>query len=267
MRQRPSQAATCLGGGKADSRVADQRLADKAAPSCHRAATAPRGRQTDRKTTATLRLRSLCGHRSHRTPANTGGRLSRKVQCSRGFRSCSPAFAGREGIGETGFEPATPPAPAGATSILDPPETVQRAATGSVLTCRFPRFLFPACSPSATFAARDLPKKCSFAGNSLVGETGFEPATARPPAGCATRLRHSPWLSKRATGIEPALEAWKASVQPQHFARSPRSILPARLGRHLPCLVRQADRRPGAAPVVARAVERDRRAAERATQL
>src|SRR4029453_12245268 len=55
----------------------------------------------------------------------------------------------------------------------------------------------------------------------VIGETGFEPATARPPAGCATRLRHSPWLSrKRATGIEPALEAWKASVQPQHFARS-----------------------------------------------
>ena len=26
-----------------------------------------------------------------------------------------------------------------------------------------------------------------------IGETGFEPATARPPAGCATRLRHSPW--------------------------------------------------------------------------
>ncbi len=25
-----------------------------------------------------------------------------------------------------------------------------------------------------------------------VGETGFEPAAARPPAGCATRLRHSP---------------------------------------------------------------------------
>jgi hypothetical protein len=57
----------------------------------------------------------------------------------------------------------------------------------------------------------------------FIGETGFEPATARPPAGCATRLRHSPWLSrKRATGIEPALEAWKASVQPQHFARSGR---------------------------------------------
>jgi hypothetical protein len=54
-----------------------------------------------------------------------------------------------------------------------------------------------------------------------IGETGFEPATARPPAGCATRLRHSPWHYKRATGIEPALEAWKASVQPQHFARKP----------------------------------------------
>src|SRR6187200_3439595 len=26
-----------------------------------------------------------------------------------------------------------------------------------------------------------------------IGETGFEPAPARPPAECATRLRHSPW--------------------------------------------------------------------------
>ena len=51
----------------------------------------------------------------------------------------------------------------------------------------------------------------------LVGATGFEPATFRPPAECATRLRHAP---KRATGIEPALRAWKARVQPQHFARA-----------------------------------------------
>jgi hypothetical protein len=28
----------------------------------------------------------------------------------------------------------------------------------------------------------------------LIGATGFEPATARPPAECATRLRHAPWL-------------------------------------------------------------------------
>src|SRR3954451_18737823 len=27
---------------------------------------------------------------------------------------------------------------------------------------------------------------------SLIGATGFEPATARPPAECATRLRHAP---------------------------------------------------------------------------
>src|SRR5215211_8366299 len=71
--------------------------------------------------------------------------------------------------------------------------------------------------------ASGQPKRPAKAHLFEVGETGFEPATARPPAGCATRLRHSPWLSrKRATGIEPALEAWKASVQPQHFARSGR---------------------------------------------
>src|SRR5215218_3728462 len=67
------------------------------------------------------------------------------------------------------------------------------------------------------YSERESP---ALAGLSLIGETGFEPATARPPAGCATRLRHSPWcFAERATGIEPALEAWKASVQPQHFAR------------------------------------------------
>ena len=85
-----------------------------------------------------------------------------------------------------------------------------------------------------------------------VGETGFEPATARPPAGCATRLRHSPWLmTERATGIEPALEAWKASVQPQHFARSGRRPIYCRspgaplLDRHLA--------RSSASPAAARA--------------
>jgi hypothetical protein len=30
--------------------------------------------------------------------------------------------------------------------------------------------------------------------NSLVGATGFEPATARPPAVCATKLRYAPFL-------------------------------------------------------------------------
>jgi site-specific DNA recombinase len=60
----------------------------------------------------------------------------------------------------------------------------------------------------------------------LVGETGFEPATFRPPAGCATRLRHSPGLfepsaarPERATGLEPVIGAWKAPVLPLHHAR------------------------------------------------
>jgi hypothetical protein len=30
----------------------------------------------------------------------------------------------------------------------------------------------------------------------VVGATGFEPATARPPAECATRLRYAPWVSE-----------------------------------------------------------------------
>lgn len=33
--------------------------------------------------------------------------------------------------------------------------------------------------------------------------------------------------NKRATGIEPALKAWKAFVQPQHFARAYRTIVPS----------------------------------------
>jgi hypothetical protein len=40
---------------------------------------------------------------------------------------------------------------------------------------------------------RPIKKNPASAGLSFIGETGFEPATARPPAGCATRLRHSPW--------------------------------------------------------------------------
>jgi hypothetical protein len=38
----------------------------------------------------------------------------------------------------------------------------------------------------------------------LIGETGFEPATARPPAGCATRLRHSPWIAGRVYDTVPS---------------------------------------------------------------
>ena len=117
-------------------------------------------------------------------------------------------------------------------------------------------------------------------GSLVIGETGFEPATARPPAGCATRLRHSPWQIKRATGIEPALEAWKASVQPQHFARTPGAHLTGAASRSAPTGSRyrrsstgtspdssaKPARRPGPEPVVAGAVERHRRAVEGAPQ-
>src|SRR6202043_1357209 len=44
-------------------------------------------------------------------------------------------------------------------------------------------------------------EKSLFAGYLVVGETGFEPATARPPAGCATRLRHSPRLAFDSTAL------------------------------------------------------------------
>jgi hypothetical protein len=47
--------------------------------------------------------------------------------------------------------------------------------------------------PHRAGSLRTLPKRW------LVGATGFEPATFRPPAGCATRLRHAP-LSARVYG-------------------------------------------------------------------
>jgi hypothetical protein len=73
------------------------------------------------------------------------------------------------------------------------------------------------------------------AGSRLIGATGFEPATFRPPAGCATRLRHAPMYvpaglgtaGERATGLEPAPGAWKAPVQPLHHARGRRPIIGA----------------------------------------
>ena len=39
-------------------------------------------------------------------------------------------------------------------------------------------------------------KPASRAGFRGIGATGFEPATARPPAECATRLRHAPWCAE-----------------------------------------------------------------------
>jgi hypothetical protein len=49
--------------------------------------------------------------------------------------------------------------------------------------------------------------KVVIAGTSRIGETGFEPAAARPPAGCATRLRHSPWSADDSP-------AWRIATDP-----------------------------------------------------
>ena len=54
-------------------------------------------------------------------------------------------------------------------------------------------FLFHRCSIADRAGPPHADENRRFAGPSSIGETGFEPATARPPAGCATRLRHSPW--------------------------------------------------------------------------
>src|SRR5580704_4704598 len=67
---------------------------------------------------------------------------------------------------------------------------------------------------------RPTQKTAHFQAFRLIGETGFEPATARPPAGCATRLRHSPWCSsilrtKPAVHlpheIKPSRAAWRVA--------------------------------------------------------
>jgi hypothetical protein len=54
-----------------------------------------------------------------------------------------------------------------------------------------------------------------------IGETGFEPATARPPAGCATRLRHSPWLLHAEPSVEPAPSGRRELNPPLKLGRLP----------------------------------------------
>ena len=62
-------------------------------------------------------------------------------------------------------------------------------------------------------------------GRNLRSVSGRQDLNLRPPGpqpgalpDCATP-RGPSTVCKRATGIEPALEAWKAPVQPQHLAR------------------------------------------------
>jgi hypothetical protein len=66
---------------------------------------------------------------------------------------------------------------------------------------------WPTCTALRSFDAH--PCAAFVRNDEKIGETGFEPATARPPAGCATRLRHSPWSSRfyehiRSRGLVPS---------------------------------------------------------------
>ncbi len=85
------------------------------------------------------------------------------------------------------------------------------------------------CSPPRA-TSRSTRSRCSGTADRVVEpsgpESGRQDLNLRPPGpqpgalpDCATPRYVR---SERATGIEPALEAWKASVQPQHFARTGR---------------------------------------------
>ena len=112
-------------------------------------------------------------------------------------------------------------------------------------------------------------------------ESGRQDLNLRPPGpqpgalpDCATPRGRA----KRATGIEPALEAWKASVQPQHFARTPAGRIPRGRGGGcgpgaIPCRGHDAarrlinadpERRRRAARAPARASGRQRQPAQHA---
>ena len=87
-----------------------------------------------------------------------------------------------------------------------------------------------------------------------IGETGFEPATARPPAGCATRLRHSPWQKQAGDGNRTrprSLEGFCAATTLRPHAQDP--ILPACPARRARPEAEQAKPPPSEAPGPAKA--------------
>jgi hypothetical protein len=98
---------------------------------------------------------------------------------------------------------------------------------------------------SRMFSAVAVPTK--------IGETGFEPATARPPAGCATRLRHSPWLCAEPTPwsaqsgrreLNPPLKLGRLSCNHNTSPAYQTAILPA-FSACLPGLCRHRPRNNG----------------------
>ena len=63
----------------------------------------------------------------------------------------------------------------------------------------------PLCTaPGGGFAGRKLHSHPSAPPPAPIGATGFEPATARPPAECATRLRHAPLIRQGYPRVRPS---------------------------------------------------------------
>ena len=122
--------------------------------------------------------------------------------------------------------PTSRPLTAPATAAFRPLDPTRRRGVFRLDGCGVRRFVLheplafvAPLSPSEQFSLICPPLgTCRFAGLSLVGETGFEPATARPPAGCATRLRHSPWSghSKAATR-RAAAPGYRANLESRHI--------------------------------------------------
>jgi hypothetical protein len=61
----------------------------------------------------------------------------------------------------------------------------------NISTPRVQTSSWPCAAPRDGQPLRLMPKPASKAGFGGIGATGFEPATFRPPAECATRLRHA----------------------------------------------------------------------------
>jgi hypothetical protein len=117
-------------------------------------------------------------------------------------------FAGTSEAGETGLEPATPGfGDRCTTNCATPLRSAHCRSPGRVRQM-----------PQISAAGSDGPTMVAAARGSVRVGVALAPSSApsesvvMPP-----KRRHA--AGERATGIEPALEAWKASVQPQHFAR------------------------------------------------
>jgi hypothetical protein len=100
-----------------------------------------------------------------------------------------------------------------ARSGSGPNASLEMALTGGIFLTRMPAWetpskeIDPQLIPSSSARATAAPSKSlDLQAFLVIGETGFEPATARPPAGCATRLRHSPWPWPDSTAHVPRTE-------------------------------------------------------------